>query len=181
MTTNRDFTLGDRYTTYFVTFSVIKWIKIFKFPEPAIIFLESLRYVQETQKLLVHAYVIMPSHVHMIVTNKDLDNKQLHKALTSLRKFTGSRIIRYIERNCPAFLKVMENHRLGDRKRMFWQEGWHAEAIYSEKFFHQKMDYIHNNPCVANLVELPEHYLYSSANSILFNKLGFIKLDDFNF
>ncbi len=181
MTTNRDFAIVDRYSTYFVTFSVNGWIEIFKLPEPTFIFLESLRYVQETHRLAVHAYVIMPSHVHMIVTNKDLDNKQLHKALTSLRKYTGSKITQFIENNCSEFLKVLENHRLGDRKRLFWQEGWHAEAIHSEMFFQQKSDYIHNNPCVANLVELPEQYPYSSANSMLFDKPGFIKLDDIIF
>ena len=179
MTTNRDFPFVERYFTYFVTFSVNGWINIFKYPEPTSLFLESLRYVQETKRLAVHAYVIMPNHVHMIVTNKDLDNIQLHQTLTSLRKYTGSQIIQFIENNCPAFLKVLENHSLGDRKRMFWQEGWHAEVVYSDKFFNQKADYIHNNPCVANLVELPEHYPYSSANSLLFNKPGLISLDDY--
>jgi len=33
----------------------------------------------------------------------------------------------------------------------------------SNKFQEQKLDYIHNNPVVAGIVDAPENYLYSSA------------------
>ena len=39
----------------------------------------------------------------------------------------------------------------------------HPEEIYSEKFFYQKLDYIHLNPVRAGLVERAEDYVYSSA------------------
>jgi hypothetical protein len=47
----------------------------------------------------------------------------------------------------------------------FWTHENHAEYIYSNKFIEQKLDYIHNNPVRAGIVEKPEEYLYSSAKN----------------
>jgi hypothetical protein len=44
----------------------------------------------------------------------------------------------------------------------FWRQDNHPEELYSSKFIFQKMNYTHNNPVEAGLVERPEHYLYSS-------------------
>jgi len=45
----------------------------------------------------------------------------------------------------------------------FWTHENHAEYIYSNKFIEQKIDYIHNNPVRAGIIEKPEEYRYSSA------------------
>jgi hypothetical protein len=47
----------------------------------------------------------------------------------------------------------------------FWTHENHAENIYSDGFISQKIDYIHNNPVRANIVQHPEEYLYSSARN----------------
>jgi hypothetical protein len=44
-----------------------------------------------------------------------------------------------------------------------WQQGNHPIELYDLKILHQKLDYIHDNPVVAGIVEKPEDYLYSSA------------------
>ncbi len=46
-----------------------------------------------------------------------------------------------------------------------WQDGYHPEIIFSNNFFFQKLNYIHNNPVVAGLVTKPEDYYYSSARN----------------
>jgi hypothetical protein len=50
-------------------------------------------------------------------------------------------------------------------KYQVWTHKNHAEYIYSNKFIRQKLDYIHNNPVKAGIVEHPEDYLYSSARN----------------
>jgi putative transposase len=44
-----------------------------------------------------------------------------------------------------------------------WQQDNHPIELFDQKILHQKLDYIHNNPVVAGIVERPEDYLYSSA------------------
>ena len=58
----------------------------------------------------------------------------------------------------------------------FWQSGNHPELVYSDKFFEQKLNYIHNNPVRAGWVEQPEDYLYSSAKDYQGLK-GLIEID----
>ena len=50
-----------------------------------------------------------------------------------------------------------------DREYQFWQEGIHAELVFSEAMMREKLDYIHVNPVKRGYVNLPEHWRYSSA------------------
>jgi hypothetical protein len=45
----------------------------------------------------------------------------------------------------------------------FWTHENHSEHIFSNKFMEQKLEYIHNNPVRAGIVDKPEYYRYSSA------------------
>ena len=61
----------------------------------------------------------------------------------------------------------------------FWTHENHAEHIFSQKFIEQKINYIHNNPVRAGIVEKPEDYLYSSARNYadLESVIDIIKVD----
>jgi REP element-mobilizing transposase RayT len=50
-----------------------------------------------------------------------------------------------------------------DREFQFWQEGVHAELVFSEAMMREKLDYIHYNPVKRGYVNQPEHWRYSSA------------------
>jgi len=55
-----------------------------------------------------------------------------------------------------AHLKRKQNYKV-------WQNGYHAEKIYSNKFIKQRINYIHNNPVVDKIVSNAEDYVFSSA------------------
>jgi hypothetical protein len=46
-----------------------------------------------------------------------------------------------------------------------WTHENHAIELFTTAFTNQKLDYIHNNPVRAGIVENPEDYLYSSARN----------------
>jgi putative transposase len=50
-----------------------------------------------------------------------------------------------------------------DPERRFGQPSRHAEAITGERFWRQKLDYLHDNPCRKGLLLSPQHWRYSSA------------------
>ncbi|MGE0090132.1 MAG: hypothetical protein AB7S50_11750 [Bacteroidales bacterium] len=52
-----------------------------------------------------------------------------------------------------------------NQTNQIWTHENHAEHILSQKFIEQKINYIHNNPVKAGIVEKPEDYLYSSARN----------------
>ena len=46
-----------------------------------------------------------------------------------------------------------------------WTHENHAVILYSNDFIQEKLEYLHNNPVRARVVEKPEDYLYSSARN----------------
>lgn len=54
-------------------------------------------------------------------------------------------------------------HLKRDQKYKVWQNGYHAEELFSNKFIHQKLEYLHLNPVKDGTVAYPEDYLYSSG------------------
>ena len=56
-------------------------------------------------------------------------------------------------------------HLKGKQRYKVWQDGNHAEVIFTNKFLRQKLDYIHNNPVKDMTVDEPWHYWFSSARN----------------
>jgi len=54
---------------------------------------------------------------------------------------------------------------LKDRKYQVWKRNSMSIDLITEKFFKQKFEYVHNNPCQPhwNLAQHPTEYRYSSA------------------
>ena len=169
----------DRYlfkygiSTYFLTFTIVDWLPVFVKPTFAEIITESLVFCSESKGLKIHGYVIMPNHVHAILSDETNDNQRLHKTICEFRSFTGHKIAAFIDNSYPtSWSNILRNAAETDREKRVWQSGWHAEAVVNQDFFTQKLSYIHNNPVRAGFVELPEHWLYSSAKFWLFGEKG---------
>ncbi len=52
---------------FFITLTVVGWIDVFTRKEYADIIVENLEFYQKEKDLAIFAYVIMPSHIHLIV------------------------------------------------------------------------------------------------------------------
>jgi putative transposase len=106
----------------------------------------------------------MPTHMHLIAFDADLDTERLARTLTDFRMFTGRRLSDYCARHGPkCLLETLRDQATADRERRFWQPSRHPEAIQGEPFWRQKLDYLHDNPCRKGLVRIPDHWRFSSA------------------
>ena len=60
----------------------------------------------------------------------------------------------------------------------FWRQDNQPKECYSPEFTVQKLNYIHDNPVEAGIVDRPEDYLYSSARDYYrMNNCGLLKID----
>ena len=59
----------------------------------------------------------------------------------------------------------------------FWQQGNEPKIIFTPQFAAQKLDYIHNNPVEAAIVEKAEEYIYSSARDYYGKRCGLLKIE----
>jgi REP-associated tyrosine transposase len=110
---------------------------------------------------LLFAYVVMLDHLHLL-TSRPSTNSDLLRVLKGL---TARRVIDHLkENNYASSLKKLE-HCVQERnyKYSLWQTEKNVFPIYSEKLFMQKLNYIHQNPVRAGLVERAIDYRWSSA------------------
>ncbi len=155
---------------YFVTITIVGWIDIFTRLRQKYVIVNALKYCQKHKDLEIYAYCIMSSHIHLLCKagEKDLLSNVLRdfktytskKIIESIIEYPESRrewMLDYFKKACQ-HLKRKQNYKV-------WQDGYHAEKVYSNKFIKQKINYIHNNPVVEKLVEKPEDYVFSSARN----------------
>ena len=149
---------------YFVTYSVVDWLPVFVSEAACRIVTDSLNFCHETKGLRANAYVVMPTHLHAIVFDIDFDSERLQKSLMEFRKFTGRSLSDFCAQRMPrCFAETLRTAATADRERRFWQPSRHPEAIETEKFWRQKLDYLHENPCRKGLVLRADDWRFSSA------------------
>jgi REP element-mobilizing transposase RayT len=154
---------------YYLTLQVVDWIDVFTRKEYKDILIDNLKYCQKHKGLVLFGYVIMSNHVHMLAQSTIGD---LSGWLRDFKSYTGKLIIDAIhdekESRKEWLLKLFQNAAAKssvNKNFKFWTHENHAEHIYSTKFMRQKLEYIHDNPVKAGIVEKPEDYLYSSARN----------------
>jgi putative transposase len=124
--------------TYFITTATHNRRRLFQVERNAALLLETIDHYRADY--LLHAYVVMPDHLHLIVTPTDIT----------------------IERTMQ-LIKGGFSHRLAS-KLPVWQRGFTDHRIRDAADYNIRRNYLHRNPVEARLCESPEGYSFSSAN-----------------
>jgi putative transposase len=125
--------------TYFVTSGTFNRRRLFQVAANADLFLETLQQYRHAGHYKLHAFVVMPDHIHLLLSPKGV----------ALERVMG-------------LVKGGFSHRLGS-KMPVWQRGFTDHRVRDSNEFEMRRDYIHENPVRARLVALPTLYPYSSA------------------
>lgn len=153
---------------YFITITVVDWLDLFTRPVYKHIIVDSIKYCQENKGLVVYGYVLMTSHIHMIV--KAAFENELSEVIRDFKTFTSKKlieaIIEYPESRREFLLERFSNAAKEiKRNKNFkvWQDGYHPVELTNNEMFKQKLEYIHQNPVEEEIVITAENYKYSSA------------------
>ena len=130
--------------TYFVTFSTWQRRRLFIVEPYGRLFLKTLYGYRRQGRFDLHAFVLMPEHVHLL--------------LTPAPNITLERSIQFIKGGYSHALDV----ELG-RKGEVWQRGFTDHRIRDSADFDIHRNYIHENPVKRGLVESASDYRYCSA------------------
>ena len=149
---------------YFITSSVIGWINIFRKNHYREIILNELKYRRDSEQIKLYGYVIMPNHIHLILSSKKLSNLMRSFKSHIARNIVDNLIM---EKNKDVLNKIMLLKKKSKMQSDYqlWQEGFHPKLIISEKEFQQKLNYIHDNPVKSELVGESQMWKYSSYSN----------------
>ena len=161
--------IRSQNAVHFITFAVVEWIDVFTRKEYKDIVIESLKHCQDQKGLNIHAWVMMSNHVHFILSAKE--GFKLSFILRDFKKFTSSEITKAIESNINEsrkdwMLKIFKTAgsvNVRNTSYQFWRQDNKPVELDTIKMIDQRLEYLHNNPVEAGIVDRAEDYLYSSA------------------
>ncbi len=103
----------------------------------------------------VSGYVIMPEHVHLLVSEPE--RVPLSRALQALKQSVARRLI-------------------GGREH-FWQARYYDFNVYTRKKRLEKLSYMHWNPVKRGLVKEPQDWAWSSFRHYLTGEEGVVEIE----
>ena len=110
---------------------------------------------------LLFAYVVMIDHMHLLTSRPTTTSN----VLRVLKGITARRVIDYLKENNYLSSLLKLEHQRQDRNHRYslWQTEKNVLPIFSEGMFMEKVNYIHQNPVRAGLVDNAIDYRASSA------------------
>ena len=130
--------------TYFVTFSTWQRRRLVVVEPYARLFLKTMYAYRGQGNFQLHAFVLMPEHVHLL--------------LTPAEDVTLERSVQLI--------KGGYSHAFGvdfGKHKEVWQRGFTDHRIRDREDFEKHRQYIHNNPVIRWLMDEASEYRYCSA------------------
>ena len=131
--------------TYFVTSRTWESRKLFTKPPVCEIFMEALLYYRSEGEYLLHSFVLMPDHCHLLLTPGS--DATLERAVKLIKGGSAHRIGQKLNFHFPV-----------------WQRGFTDHRIRDAQDYETHLQYIEQNPVKAGLVSSASEYPWSSAS-----------------
>jgi putative transposase len=123
--------------TYFITAATFQKQQLLQSDRMARLFLDVLLHYRSQNKYLLHEFVLMPDHFHLLITPLST----LERALQLIKGGYSF------------------------RAKKIWEKSFYDRRVRDWEEYCAFRQYIHRNPVKRCLVAIPAEYLYSSARS----------------
>jgi putative transposase len=117
----------------------------------------NLERVRQWYRLYVFGYVVMPEHVHLLVSEPE--RRKLSVAVQMLKQNVGHELRQFAGRT------------------PFWQVRYYDFNVWTERKHVEKLRYMHQNPVERGLVEDPEDWEWSSFSHYLTGVAGVVEIE----
>jgi putative transposase len=146
--------------SHFVTFSCYGRQPYFATVEAFDLFVQCLEDMRRRFELCVYGYVVMPEHVHLLLSEPP--RAKLAEALHYLKL---------------SFAKRMRSRRSPDKPGTFWQKRYYDRNVRNYREFTVKLRYLHRNPVKRGLVQSPEEWKWSSYRHYALRETGIVEIE----
>ena len=144
---------------HFVTFSCYRRLPLLGTIRARNVFVHALGKIRERYGFLLAGYVVMPDHVHLLMSESP---KGTPSVVLKVLKQRVSRDLRRNHRRAPAGQLRLSFMDSGEGLPRFWQPRFYDFNVYSAKKRREKLDYMHANPVKRGLVKDPGDWTWSS-------------------
>ena len=175
---------------HFLTFSCYDRLPFLESESSRNLLVNELVRVRTEYGFRLIGYVVMPEHVHLLVSEPKKGTvstvMQMLKQRVSrkMRKHSGTSFFRdlrpaLINRGRGTHLQeaahpICEDGRLVSA---FWMERFYDFNVHNQKKITEKLDYMHANPVKRGLAEHPGDWMWSSWGRIVKGEKGLIEID----
>src|ERR1700722_7816956 len=177
---------------HFLTFSCYCRLPFFQNEGYSDLVLKILERVRQRYRLVVLGYVVMPEHVHLLVSEPQ------RETLSTVIQALKLGVVRSIQ--CSGGGSIMaaapRARKTGEawgtpvsgthasstpvHPNRFWQARFYDFNVWTEKKRIEKLRYIHRHPVTRGLVASPEQWRWSSFRWYLYGEAGPVRINDTN-
>jgi putative transposase len=125
---------------HFITFTCFHRARFLQTAQACEVFVQTLERVRCWYGFYVVGYVVMPEHVHLLISEPE------HGSLALVLQM----------------LKQVVSRKLRTGASPFWQARYYDFNVWSERKRIEKLRYLHENPVRRGLVDQPEDWRWSS-------------------
>jgi putative transposase len=159
---------------HFLTFSCYRRLPLLGTARARNVFVTALAKIRERYHFLLLGYVVMPEHVHLLISETPKCTPSL---VLKVLKQRVSRDLGKQRRRVPAG-QMRLSFREGDAElRRFWQPRFYDFNVYSAKKIREKLDYMHANPVKRGLAGNSRDWVWSSFLSYEKGEGGLVPID----
>jgi putative transposase len=162
---------------HFLTFSCYRRLPLLGTKRARNMFVKELRRVRREYGFLLVGYVVMPNHVHLLMSEP--------------KKGTPSTVLQMLKQRVSRKMRVKEGAKSTGQLSLkfpkfetdlprFWQPRFYDFNVFSHEKKKEKLEYMHANPVVRGLVEHPKDWLWSSFSFYAKDEAGLVEIDAVN-
>lgn len=137
------------------------------------LFLEVLEHVRRRYRFVVVGYVVMPEHVHLLLSEPERGNPST--VMQAIKQGVARRIL---GKRRPGIAPERRFLCDGACEEHIWQRRFYDFVVWSAQKRQEKLHYIHRNPVELVLVEEPEDWRWSSARHYLLGECGRVLVNE---
>jgi len=143
---------------HFITTSCYHRHPLLSHPQNRDLFLEVLEQVRKRYHFVIVGYVVMPEHVHLLLSEPDRANPSV--VMQALKQGFARRLLRKLRSGIDPRQNTLWNQALEEGH--IWQRRFYDFVVFTEHKRVEKLRYIHRNPVKRGLVLEPQQWAWSS-------------------
>ena len=157
---------------HFITCSCYRRLPFLGTARSRDVLVKILEQTRERYRFVVVGYVVMPEHIHLLLTEPEVGTPST--VMQVLKQRTAHALLPKRKRRNPR-----QRNLFGDEpKRAFWQARSYDFNVWTTKKRVEKLRYMHRNPVKRGLVVAAEEWRWSSYRFYLLGETGPVQVNE---